>query len=345
MHLGHAASDSAIPRETAVINQKKDYIKAQKELQKEQIGTVEPSEYSGATTLKDNAGETEVLMLGATAINRIARQFGEQLKKDLPPNSTVLLYPYSQLPDFTELETFQSLVTMIEQQQDSDKTQQRVRDKTTGPISPEVVGAALNAANNLLSFFKTDYEFGNVQLNTKKQDMMMLHAISNALFCSNKSERTSDIAVMIPQDYLPADVESIAEVSRDLQKLQEWAQEHTSDDNPVNKLIEQRTNPTENGPGTPMHRIARQLTQQKLLEKEGTFLVGVHVYELSGSYYTKKNIISSIFTTPFKVTGAAVASYAAWNGQDKTIASSMLLPWHEGYHAVSEIQEHVNRSR
>lgn len=337
MHLGHAASDSAIPRETAVINQKKDYTKAQKELQKEQIGTVEPSEYSGATTLKTNAGKTEVLMLGATAINRIARQFGEQLKKDLPPNSTVLLYPYSQLPDFTELETFQSLVTMIEQQ--------RVRDKTTGPISPEIVGAALNAANNLLSFFKTDYEFGNFQLNTKKQDMMMLHAISNALFCSNKSERTSDMAVMIPQDYLPADVESIAEVSRDLQKLQEWAQEHTSKDNPVNKLIEQLTTRAENEPGTPMHRIARQLTQQKLLEKEGTFLVGVHVYELSGSYYTKKNIISSIFTTPFKVTGAAVASYAAWNGQDKTIASSMLLPWHEGYHAVSEIQEHVNRSR
>ncbi|MEC9487555.1 MAG: hypothetical protein UMU76_08690 [Prosthecochloris sp.] len=337
MHLGHAASDSAIPRETAVINQKKDYTKAQKELQKEQIGTVEPSEYSGATTLKTNAGKTEVLMLGATAINRIARQFGEQLKKDLPPNSTVLLYPYSQLPDFTELETFQSLVTMIEQQ--------RVRDKTTGPISPEIVGAALNAANNLLSFFKTDYEFGNFQLNTKKQDMMMLHAISNALFCSNKSERTSDMAVMIPQDYLPADVESIAEVSRDLQKLQEWAQEHTSKDNPVNKLIEQLTTRAENEHGTPMHRIARQLTQQKLLEKEGTFLVGVHVYELSGSYYTKKNIISSIFTTPFKVTGAAVASYAAWNGQDKTIASSMLLPWHEGYHAVSEIQEHVNRSR
>lgn len=92
----------------------------------------------------------------------------------------------------------------------------------------------------------------------------------------------------------------------------------------------------------PLANVVRQAAMRADLDG-GAALVVLQLHKVAGTGYTKKNLWSSLGFNPFFVMGGAVASMTAFEGKTGDVFSSALLPWHGGYHSVSDIKSVINK--
>lgn len=336
--------------ETAAITAQKAKVDAEMALIKAQTGTVSDSGYKGEASQATDAGKAEGMMLGAVALNKIADKFAAQLKKDLPSAKTFLLYS-DKLPDFHALALFNIQYEALKQQakKEAGKGEKREaandesgRSVKSAALLPAIgeIGSTLDFTKNLLSFFKTDYSFSPVDISL--DNAMLLNALARSVRKEYIASRS--VKVELPELYdvdlcLPGQ-----KVTDQLQDIIGWAAVDTKDNTcsqEARDFLTKLTTPDDKC-HTILADVVRQAVIKQKLEVQNTVMMLLRPTKLSGTTYTKKNILSSLGANPFHVMGGAIASYTAFDGPTGAVVSSMLLPWHGGYHSVSEVQKIVN---
>jgi hypothetical protein len=289
----------------------------------------------GEATIDDKAGKTEALLLGTVALNEIADKFAAQIKRDIPVVDTLLLFPSTEIFDFTELRVFNTFYDLLNQQATAPPRPRNERgDKLADPVTTVSFGA--DVVKNFLSLFKTDYSFSGVDISIP--DDMFLSALANSL-----RHQYPDSVVELPKIYNPNSYKTPEGLIKKLVNLSTWANESESEKSKGAKaLISLLSTVDAVKKSTLFAEVVRQGMLQEKMKQGNTFIVLLQPTRLSGSLYTKKNLWSSLGSNPFHVMGGAVASYTVLNGFSGKVVSSMLLPVHGGYHSVSDIQKIVN---
>ncbi len=326
--------------ETAALTARKDNVDAEMALIKAQIGTVSDSGYKGEASLATDAGKAEGMMLGAVALNKIADKFAAQLKKDLPSAKTFLLYS-DKLPDFHALAFFNTRYEALKQQAERNAGNGEKREAVKrATVLPAAVASAINATKNLLSFFKTDYSFSPVDISL--DNAMLLNALARSVRKEYMASRS--VRVELPELYDADSSLPGQEITDRLQDIIGWAAVERKDNacsQEARDFLTKLTTPDDKC-HTILADVVRQAAIKQKLDIQNTVMMLLQPTKLSGTTYTKKNIISSLGANPFHVMGGAIASYTAFDGQTGAVVSSMLLPWHGGYHSVSEVPKIVN---
>lgn len=340
---------------------------------KAKFGEIPSSGYTGAVEVGTGAGGAEAMLLGSVAVNEIANNFTEVIKRDQPQGLTkLLLFTTQTAPDFQALLAFNTQFDALKYAIDEAKksTEDVERPKAAGVVA---LGLGLEAINKLLAFFKTDYKFQHVEVETS--DSMLLTALAGKLGSKN-------IKVELPSLFFPAALANASTVLDQTTKLynsgldaRQRVLDYESTQGEIEKqlaakpddeTLKQKLQKVKEAVGiwktladridgwakqsagaddkgnVPLATIIRQAAIKNELDAGAGFVV-VQLYKVGGTTYTKKNLVSSIGGNPFYVMGGAVASLTAFNGKDGQVFASALVPWHGGYLSVSDIQSVVNQ--
>lgn len=352
---------------------------------KARIGEVPASGYTGAAEMAAGAGNAEAMLLGAVAVNQIADKLAQALKTDKPVDVTkLLLYASQTVPDFQALLAFNAQFEALDfaVRQARETTKGADIDVDMGlAASVGMVGLGLDAINKVLAFFKTDYKFQGIEV--ASSDTMLLVAVAQQLRVAGIASEIPAVyhpsaasgagAVMdrstalygwalearqrirlhgLAQARLDAELaqkikdkaEAEAKALQDrIQKVKEAIAVWTAVGDRIDAWAKQAAGADDKG-NVPLATIVRQSALRLALDNGGAMVV-LQLHKMAGTGYTKKNLWSSLGANPFYVMGGAVASVMAFHGKTGVVFSSALVPWHGGYHSVSDIKSVVNRSQ
>lgn len=345
---------------------------------KAKIGDIQASGYTGSTEIGDKAGNAEALLLGTVAVNEIASKFTTSIINKAKPSgiTKLLLFTSQTTPDFQALLAFNAQFSALEYaKKNAELSTEGVKyGLQVEPSSLATVGLGLDAINKLLSFFKTDYSFKGIEI--ESTDSMLLSALAGDL-------QLRGIDVEIPSLYHPAALGKVDIVLDQINKLYGWGLQAKQRVNAYEieqgKIEKQLAlNPKDDVAKEQLTKVKEALDIWKVLAERidswakqiagaddkgsiplasiisqaaiktelnsGAGFVVVQLKKVAGTSYTKKNLWSSLGANPFYVMGGAVASMTAFKGKEGTVFASALVPWHGGYHSVSDIQSVVNKS-
>lgn len=370
-----AAKDLA-DAQTAASTAQKAQSEAALAAAKAKMGEIPASGYSGAVELGIGSGTAEAMLLGADAVNSVSAQMALRIKEDLKVGATLLLFPSASVPDFQALTAYNAQFNAIQaavvlaQQTTSDKPEANAGVKLE---SVGTLGLSLDAINKVLAFAKTDYKF--VGIDVASSDVMLvsalsrrltkhgfkvevpatfkagLQSISNAVIAKSmqvyqwsaeakRRIKLYEAAIVEMDKQLKAKPDDQA-LKDALQKIRESLLTWKGVSDAIDGWTKQLTGADDKG-NVALAVVIRQAAIQQGLDA-GAAMVVVQLHKVAGSAYTKKNIWSSLGANPFFVMGGAVAGYVALDGQSGQVLSSMLAPWHGGYHSVSSVEAEVNR--
>ncbi len=335
--------------------------------------TVPESGFTGSITAGDKAGTIEASLLAAGALNIAAAH----IAKDVKATGTIILYTTSQVPDF------QALISFRAQRTSTDALLQSAADKLdqvmpkAAPLLPAVheaafpsmVGAAFDAANKLLGYFRTDYTIQGITLTP--DDVLLINALSSKL--SGKA------TVLVPATYNAAalgtevpiltqlksmasmriEVQQKADVASGLvtaldkaaateadgakkqQEISVSAELKTAADQAkialtlYDGLMAKITTPDDKAQ-VPLTAIIQQDAVQTALAG-GARLMTAKVSTVGGSYYTRKNLWSFFGCMPFFTMGGVVVSYNILDGKTGAVLSAGVVPIDGGYYKVGKL--------
>jgi len=202
--------------------------KAEAELNafKAKVGDVPSAPYTGKTEIKEKAGSLEGAILAAKAISEASGKIRDQLmlineietaSKTGPPISQLLIANVGDVPTFNSIMTFHAQTKVLEI---AEKAAKIATDKAAkkdparyGTKALPIVGAAgiaLDAANKLLTYLKSDISVGGIE--TKFDDSIVLHALAKPLV-----DTKAFTEVLIAGLYTPSD--SIDKMAITIEKL------------------------------------------------------------------------------------------------------------------------------
>jgi len=337
---------------------------------KAKFGDIPASGYSGTADMGAGAGNAEAMLLGSVAVRQIASKFAASLKQDKPAGvATLLLFTATTVPDFQALVAFNAQFEGIEFA--FDQTTAATKGVDIAPVglatfSVAAVGLGLDALNKVLGFFKSDYKFQGIAVDST--DGMLLTALAQEL-------RKQGVPCEIPAVYQPRALDGAGTTlekfnklsargsqAREKARLHELAQTQLEAEQAAKlkdkkdaeaaalqpriqkakeaaaiwKALADRIDAwakqvavADDKGNVPMVTILRQAALKAALD-DSAALVVVQLHKVAGTGYTVKNIWSSLGANPFHVAGGAVASVMAFDGKSGQVFSSALLPWHGG---------------
>jgi hypothetical protein len=335
--------------------------------------TVPDSGFTGSISAGDKAGTIEASLLAAEALN-IAATY---IAKDVKATGTLVLYTTTQVPDFQALISFRTQRTSTDAllQAAADKLDQ-VMLKAAALLPPareaafpSMIGAAFDAANKLLGYFRTDYAIQGINLTP--DDVLLINALSSKL--------SGQATVLVPATYNAAalatevpiltQLNSLASKRIFLQQKSDVAgtlvtaldkaaatetdaakkQQETSVSAELKTAADQAkialtlydglmtkiTTPDDKAQ-VPLTAIIQQDAVQTALAG-GARLMTAKLSTVGGSYYTRKNLLSFFGGMPFFTMGGVVVSYNILDGKTGAVLSAGVVPIDGGFYKVGKL--------
>lgn len=334
---------------------------------------VADSGYTGAVTAGSGAGGVEAQLLASQAVNEATATIVKSALIELLAGKTVALYAGEELPNFAPLTTYRAQLFLL-QKALVDAT--NLLEKTNNAhnpagfvgtrFAPVIVGAALDAANKLLGFFRTDYAVNGVEV--KLDDLVILNAFANRLLAEGRG-----VVVKTPSLYYPP---VAAEGSAILAELNTLATTRTKLLESLNECGRLRDGfvasaATEKDETLKAQQIESAgllkdaVTQANValaaydlfLTKLGTadekgrvplanilhldelsttlahngYLLSAKITSSGGSYYTRRNMWTLFGGMPFFNMGGVVVTYTLVEGKTGNIVAAGVLPVDGGY--------------
>jgi hypothetical protein len=355
---------------TAVANAQKAQSEAELAALKAKIGDVAGSGTSGAVEMSSGAGSAEAMLLGASAIQRVAAQFAESIGK--ADATDIVLCASGNVPDFGALLAYQAqFLGLGELFRSASETAPPDAFEAAGSraVSLAAAGLTLDAVSKLLSYAKTDYKFAGIDLTSS--DSMLVQALAGLL-------KSAGRRVFIPALYQPGALAAENPMLANVTLAMTWSQQAKSYRQrylaaqqsletqvaaaPADAALKARLDQAKSGVAvwqlasdavdawlkqvssaddkgnTPLATVLRQSEIRDRLNA-GAMLLIVQLHKTAGSAYTKKNLWSSLGCTPFYVMGGVVAGYVALDGKTGATIDSQMLPLHGGYCSVSDVAQ------
>lgn len=377
-----AAQLAAATQAAGIAAQQKALSDSQAAIRKNDF-TVPDSGYTGDIKAGDKAGSIEASLLAARAINIAADRVAKRLDKKVNAGESVILYAGSDLPDFQSLISFRTQCHLIEQALDEAITKvdaARTKAQVLLPprvefVSPAVIGAAFDAANKILGFFRTDYSIQGVAVTV--DDLLLINSLANVMTDKgvkiklptlyNASALLSISPVVAQLDSLtakrvalqqklnlaPALVDDLtaaaAKETDPLKKAKEVEAaanlKAASDEGKVtvslyDGLLTKLTTPDDKAK-LPLGAIIQQDAIRTALQN-GSKLMTVKVSSTGGTYYTRKNLWSFFGTMPFFTMGGAVINYTLLDGNSGVVLSAGAIPIDGGFFKIHKLPQAIN---
>lgn len=335
--------------------------------------TVAESGYTGTVTAGSGAGGVEAHLLASRAVNEAAESIVKSSLIELLAGKTVALYAGADLPNFAPLTTFRAQFFLL-QKALVDATnllnQSKTANSPAGLVATRsaalVVGAALDAANKLLGFFRTDYAVNGVEV--KLDDLLILNSLANQLLAQKRG-----VVVRTPSLYSPpalaensgilAQLNTLAEDRNQLQEslgacreLQEGFVASAANEKDAGLKAEhtkslENLKADTNQASTAMMAYDLFLTKLGTLDANGTvplanimqldlldttlahqgYLLSAKITSSGGSYYTRRNMWTLFGGMPFFNMGGVVVTYSLVDGSTGNIVAAGVLPVDGGY--------------
>lgn len=371
-----AAQLAAATQAAGIAAQQKALADSQAAILKSRFA-VPDSGFGGDIKVGDKAGGIEAALLAARAIGIGAQQVVEAIKDNIQ-GQLIVLYGGSDLPDFQSLIAFrlQSQAvgkTLKEAIVKLDAAQREAAPqlpRRLAAIGPAAIGGALDAANKILGYLRSDYSIQGVTVTP--DDMLLVTALARVL-------RENDAVVNLPALYNAAALLDDVPIVTDLQDLanQRITLQQTidlespeidqlqtlaaSETDPAQKqrivdaatnlklacdqgratasmydgLLTKLTTPDDKAK-TPLAGIVQQdAVRQKL--KSGALLMTAKLSSAGGTYYTKKSLLSFFGAMPFFTMGGVVLSYSVFNGKNGSVVSAGAIPVDGGFFKVGQL--------
>jgi hypothetical protein len=360
---------------------------------KARFGDVPASPYKGDVTLKENAGKTEAILLAAQAARHAAAVIAEAIKTKA---TEVMLIAYADVPTFdnvmqfrVELGILQKAFADMEHISDAAREKEPAdpgkppqakaarapkKERAVPPIA--AAGLALEAADKLLGFFRTDYTVGGIDVTL--EDATLIHELAGRLtvngvtvylprlFNGNELTRTGadviaelaemalrkadGVATAAAHDRLTAVWTERASKEADEERkkgMTAAAEAHKRASDAIRKAIalcdswfDKLSSRGGNSAVVPIIAMIREQAMMKALDG-GRALLVVKLHAAGGSYYTKKNIWTAFGGMPFFHMGGMVASFALIAGTTGAVAAAGTVPVHGGFHKASKLVDEI----
>lgn len=356
---------------------------------KARFGEVPASPYHGDVTLKENAGKTEALLLAAQAARSAAAAIADTVKAKA---GEVMLIPSPDVPTFDNLMRYRAELGIVQKAFDeTDRVSNAAREKepkdseeppavtvARGPRRERAVppiaaaGLALDAADKLLGFFKTDYTVGGIDLTL--EDATLVNELAGRLtnngvtvylptvFNGNELEQTAAKVIAeleglalrraacastaAAHTRLTAVWADRAAKETDEEKKNEItaaAEAHRQAADAIGKAtalydgwFARLSSPDEKSTAVPIVAVIRERALMNALDN-GRALLVVKLHASGGSYYTKRNIWTALGRMPFFHMGGTVASFALIAGNTGAVKAAGTVPVHGGFVKASRL--------
>lgn len=356
---------------------------------KARFGEVPASPYKGDVTLKENAGKTEALLLAAQAARSAAAAIAQATKKTKA--TEVMLIASPDVPTFDNLMRFRVELGIVQKTfDDMDRVSNAAREQeppapaTSPPVksarAPKrqravapvaAAGLALDAADNLLGFFRTDYTVGGIDLTL--EDAMLINELAGRLtengvtvylpkVFNGKLMQTGEDVIAELQDMALRRAQTTSTAADHEQRTALWneraekeadegkkkemtaaAEAHRRAADAIGKATAlydswfgKLSSPDEKSSVVPIVAVIRERALMNALDNGRSLLV-VKLHASGGSYYTKKNIWTVFGTMPFFHMGGTVASFALIAGTTGAVAAAGTVPVHGGFFKASRL--------
>jgi len=341
---------------------------------KASLGEVPASGHSGTVDLKADAGKVEAALLAAKAVGTAAQKIRTTIGPPANPKASVVtIYSAALLPRFDLWATFRVQTGLA---QKAFENAQAMTDTLEGrglemvPL-PAAAGLTLEAINNLLGFFRTDYTIGGIELTL--DDALLVDAVAGAL-------RAQGWTVRIPGRYDTGMVAAAQDILDTLSTLsqsnargREARAQHEKTAADMTEAAARATDAAkktqleEEGKrhkeaaaawqgamalyeafyGTlatagdkglaPLTALVRERSVTRALEAGGKLLV-VQLHNSGGAYYTKKNLWSLFGGMPLYHMGGTVAAFALFDGVSGEVGAAGIIPVHGGFVRAGKLE-------
>ena len=343
------------------------------------IGTVRNASYTGAVELNDKAGMLEARLLATKAVAAAAAGMTDEIRATVAGRPVVIAAGTDfKSPERIALYRFR--VGMLKKLLDTALAGEESRGGTESVAAmPAVVSAGLEAAGKLLSFFKTDFTIGGIDVTL--DESVAMYAVSGALAKEGNSVKWP--ALHMPEQRQLA-VQSILQDMTDLislrQRVEARAIQAASDASraereaskaPENEKAEIALEIAEyratearmksamaaydtfaaslsTSTGTAPEPLAELISDMGLEialktgsdnAEKGTLLLLVRLEHSGGGYLLKKNLLTGLGAPPLYHMGGAAISYLLVDGRTGAIIRGGTVARHGGYTKSSKMSE------
>ena len=341
---------------------------------KARIGDVPTSGITGSTELKDKAGQIEAWLLASKAVGEAAERIRAQLTNLGDDKKSVFVFAASEFPSFDALLAFNAQSALMQKLLDQ-ALEGLPELPGGGEEAVPLLGAAgltLQAVNNLLSYFRTDFSVSGVEVTL--EDSALVAAVTSKGIGKYKDTR---VPAIFPAAALNGDSSVLTTLSAlaerhgrvlsnaELQKkaaamLTARAGKETNDALKKQMLNEAQqhqtaadkltaastgflafatklTSPDAASAKPPLATLLREAAVQAVAKDNAVLLVKIH--KAGGTIVTKKNLWSNFGGLPIYYTGATAVTFVLLNGTDATVVASGLVPVYGGYVRADQVKE------
>ncbi|MEP6714183.1 MAG: hypothetical protein ABJC09_01335 [Terriglobia bacterium] len=397
------AIKDAADAEKAAADARKSTTEAQTAALKAQFGDFNASGITGAVDLKDKAGSTEAALLAARSVRLAATRIHDAISLKLKPAAhvrTILLYAFSEMPTFQALLAFGTEVGLARKVfADAGALSEKALNDAPPPPKPSAaplpppapgsaavteaalplaaVGLGLETVNKLLSYFRTDYTVGGIDLTL--EDSLLVHAVAGALAdCDTFDVKLPAVyepqAMLNPASMIMDALAAVASLNSDAQRNIAFHEEiagefataagkaaqedekkrllnngalHTKAVDALKSAVAvydtffgKMTAADDKG-SVPLSLAIREAAIADLLDR-GAFLLGVKLHKSGGAYYTKKNLWSFFLPgIPMYHMGGVVTSYVLMSGAEGKVIAAGVEPVHGGFVKAKDVEARV----
>lgn len=314
------------------------------QLQNEKINLLLTAGYEGKVDVDEGAGRADGMLLGALAVNTIAARFAESIKASLVPLKeknldALVLFSTENVPKFQSVDVFNAQYGYFREWY----------GRLSKPSLPEKFSfeGAVATGAALLRYAKTDYAFYDIKINSDNQ--MLISSVSSKLRIlypfSDEHGIFNKIEILAPEIYYVPDAKDVENINQKIKDLKEWNEKakkkKEKEWKEFSKSLDVWLKSLFAGDSKKLSEVIFWSSMRERLSNANSYIIVVELYEIAGTAYTKKNLWSTLGANPFKVMGAAMASYTMYEAKSGKVVSSMLLPVHGGYYSISELREYV----
>jgi hypothetical protein len=347
------------------------------------IGDVKGAAYSGGVTLKDKAGAEEALLLGARAVKEAALKLVADVAclKD-----KFYLFGAKEFPNFQRLAAYRFRTSLIKQAFAAAGIKLAgaggtADGKEEGPrkemVTAGVVSSGLEAFSKILSFFKTDFELGGMDV--KLDESLLLFTVAGGLSGKRKE-------VHLPLAYDPeVQRTALSKLALELSELLELRQQVESQSNSLKKAIsdteKQAADPQNaaakdtllktaadlkpkvdhmtalialydsfvasltaqdaNG-ASALNAIAQEYAIDAALQGGAAVLL-LRLENTGGGYLLKKHLLAGLFKIPLFHMGGATVTYAVLDGPGGKVLAGDVIPVYGGFVRTDELRAELKK--
>jgi hypothetical protein len=333
------------------------------------IGDVKQPPFSGAVS-PTGAGSQEALLLAARAINEAATKITTAIQGKA---KNFHIFSATQPPTFQRLLDFRFRVKLLEDAFANAGVKATQPATTTIDLAvPGLVTAGLNAALDILGYFKTDYTVGGV--NATLNDAILLYSVAAALLKAGTKPYISGFygpGLQSSIDAIGADLGVLAnlralagvEVEQLKSSIADGEARATDPANAATKssilasvqsellrvgqinaitglydgLLTYLGTPDANGV-FPITAIASEKAMESAVTGQDTALLLLRLENSGGEYLIKKNFWTGIGAMPLFYMGGATVAYVLLKGSNCEVIGADVIPISAGFVKATDLR-------